>query len=317
MSKPLVSVYLVSYNQEKYIAEGLESVLSQKGNFELEIVVADDASTDTTAQIISEYKRNYPDVIVPLLRAVNVGPNANIIDAISHCKGDFIAHMDGDDLMLPGKIQAQLDVFLRYPDCMMVAHNMNVFEGDNLENAWLYNKFPMKLCRDINDVVRNGAQICNSSNMFRRSCLNDRPPYLPTKVVGDWLFHIQKLRSGNLYYIDTVLGCYRRNSGSLVRKNIDNIELIMQDLLLTVEVANSYPEVAHESIVYAKARVYLERSIRYLEAGNVLKFKSLIAASRELLSLGIKQSVLYYLSFFPRLLTFAVLQYRKIVKAKI
>lgn len=317
MFKPLVSVYLVSYNQEKYIREGLESVLSQKGNFQLEIVVADDASTDSTAQIIAEYKRRYPDVIVPILRTVNIGPNANIIDAISHCTGEFIAHMDGDDLMLPGKIQAQLDVFASHADCMIVAHNMNVFEGDDLGNVWLYNKVPMKKCRDINDIVRNGAQICNSSNMFRRSCLKNGLPYLPTKVVGDWLFHIQKLRSGNLYYIDTILGCYRRNNGSLVRKNIDNIELIMQDLLLTIEVAKSYPEVTHESILYANSRVYLERSIRYLEAGNVLKFKSLIAASREFLSLGIKQSVLYYLSFFPSLLNFGVLQYRKIFKAKI
>ena len=316
MFKPLVSVYLVSYNQEKYIGEGLESVLAQKGNFELEIVVADDASTDSTAQIIAEYKRKYPDVIVPILRAVNVGPNANIIDAISHCTGEFIAHMDGDDLMLPGKIQAQLEVFAKHPDCMMVAHNMKVFEADDASKVRIYNEFSMKQCRDINDVVRNGAQICNSSNMFRSSCLNNASPYLPTKVVGDWLFHIQKLRSGNLYYIDTVLGCYRRNSGSLVRKNLNNIDLIMSDLLLTIDVAQSYPEVNDNSISYAKARVYLERGIRYFESGNVSKFKSMVSTSRSFSSLGGKQTVLFYLSFFPNLLRLSIFLYRKVFKAK-
>ncbi|HOF93004.1 MAG TPA: glycosyltransferase, partial [Bacteroidales bacterium] len=73
MTKPLVSVLILAYNQEEYIADCLDSALAQQGDFDFEIVVAEDASVDGTLVICREYQRRYPGKIVLLSNQSNRG----------------------------------------------------------------------------------------------------------------------------------------------------------------------------------------------------------------------------------------------------
>ena len=71
MKKPLISVCVVTYQHKKYIGECLDSILKQRGEFSLEILVHDDASTDGSQEIIRGYQEKYPDIIFPILQEEN------------------------------------------------------------------------------------------------------------------------------------------------------------------------------------------------------------------------------------------------------
>lgn len=73
-----VSVCVMTYNQEKYIGQCLESLVTQETDFDFEIIVGDDFSTDGTRDVIQEYQKKYPDIIKPVFRDKNVGITENI-----------------------------------------------------------------------------------------------------------------------------------------------------------------------------------------------------------------------------------------------
>jgi glycosyltransferase involved in cell wall biosynthesis len=109
---PMVSVHVISYNQEKYVAEAIESAVNQDYP-NLEVVVSDDASTDRTVSIIRDLESLHPGKIAALYNKTNVGVTSNSNRALSAFSGDFVAFLGGDDVLLPGKISAQVEWFRR------------------------------------------------------------------------------------------------------------------------------------------------------------------------------------------------------------
>ena len=77
-----VSVVSITYNHEAYIRDALDGFIAQKTNFPVEVIVADDASTDATPAIVQEYADRHPDLFRPILRSVNVGVDVNLSDAL-------------------------------------------------------------------------------------------------------------------------------------------------------------------------------------------------------------------------------------------
>ncbi|MCR5747047.1 MAG: glycosyltransferase, partial [Lachnospiraceae bacterium] len=92
-----VSVIVATYNQEKYIAKTLESVVSQKTDFKYEVLVGDDASKDGTGRIVKEFGKKYPDIIRPIVREKNIGAYRNFLDLLKRAKGEYLALLEGDD----------------------------------------------------------------------------------------------------------------------------------------------------------------------------------------------------------------------------
>ena len=108
-SRIKVSVVMLTYNHEKYIAQAIESVLMQETDFHYEIVIGEDCSTDRTREIVIEYQKKYPDKIRTLLHAKNIGGNANYRQTYSECNGDYIAFLEGDDFWIDRKkLQKQI-----------------------------------------------------------------------------------------------------------------------------------------------------------------------------------------------------------------
>lgn len=81
-NNPLVSVCMITYNHEKFIAEAIEGVLKQKTDFPVELVIGEDISTDSTLKICLDYQAKYPDKIRVLVRKNNLGVNPNIVDTL-------------------------------------------------------------------------------------------------------------------------------------------------------------------------------------------------------------------------------------------
>ncbi len=119
---PVVSVFIITYNQEKTIAQTIESILMQKGDIGLELIIAEDAGSDGTASICREYQQRYPEQIKLLLQDTNQGLLKNYIDAIRLCRGKYIAVCAGDDYWIDDrKIEKQLQFLDCHPDYGVVS----------------------------------------------------------------------------------------------------------------------------------------------------------------------------------------------------
>ena len=108
MNEIKISIVVCSYNQEKYIRQTLDSIINQKHPFTWELIVCDDASKDSTPEIITEYANQYSQ-IVPILRENNLGVVKNLFDGISRCRGEYIMICGGDDYYIDDKILKQIN----------------------------------------------------------------------------------------------------------------------------------------------------------------------------------------------------------------
>lgn len=113
-----ISVAVITYNQQDTIAQTLDSILCQKGEFELEVVVGEDCSTDNTLAICQEYAGRYPEQVVLLENTHNLGIMANFARVMKACTGDYVGICAGDDYWCDEhKLQKQLDYFIAHPEC--------------------------------------------------------------------------------------------------------------------------------------------------------------------------------------------------------
>lgn len=120
--KNKISVGVTTYNQQKTIAQTLDSILCQKGNFELELVVGEDCSLDNTYTICSDYAKRFPNIIRLLPNTHNLGIMANCSRVMQACTGEYLAMCAGDDYWCDEyKLQKQLDYFHAHPDVGVVS----------------------------------------------------------------------------------------------------------------------------------------------------------------------------------------------------
>lgn len=205
-----VSVCVVTYNQENYIAECLESLVNQVTNFRYEIIVGEDCSTDGTRAIVQRYVEKYPDLIVPLFYKENLGPVENIKQVYKKAKGKYIAHMDGDDIALPGKLQKQFDILEKNPDCSICVHNMDAIDKDSINMKKYFNTYEegkygiLSLYLDPPFFIHSSKMFVNKINEYLNELNNNA---LDTEL------HIEQAKQGDIYYLNDNLGQYRQFVG--------------------------------------------------------------------------------------------------------
>ena len=122
-----VSVSVTTYNHSKFIAQALESILMQDVDFDYEIIVGDDCSTDGAREIIATYQQQFPDRIRYIFPQSNLGDRGKLmfIETIRACNGEYIAMMDGDDYWTaPDKLRRQVEYLEAHPECPMCYHNV-------------------------------------------------------------------------------------------------------------------------------------------------------------------------------------------------
>lgn len=119
----LVSVVLITYNHEKYIREAIEGILMQKTNFAFELIIGEDASIDSTREIVEEYAKKNPEIIKLLKSEKNIGMTKNYIRTLRAVTGVYIALCEGDDYWTDElKLQKQVDFMELYPQCTLCYH---------------------------------------------------------------------------------------------------------------------------------------------------------------------------------------------------
>lgn len=283
-----VTVCVVTHNQEKYISQCLGSIMAQETNFDFEVIVGDDCSTDGTQKIINEFAARYPNIIKPVFHKENIGPCNNLISVYKKAMGEYIAHMDGDDFMLPGKLRIQAEELDKNPDCAMCVHAVKQFDQHNQR----YHKFKAKALpkkSDIPFLLMNFPFFAHSSKMFRAEYHKDMK--LLTDEFLDCYLHIHHALKGKILYLDDFLGVYRFGVGlSTVINNNNHDYAILKTKMLKLAIdAIEYAghNGVNEGIINrAKAKVYLRYSYYYLMKRDFNRFRAVLNNSIEAAKLG-------------------------------
>lgn len=211
MEKPLVSVCLITYNQEKFIRETLDGILMQKTDFHVEVVIGEDCSTDSTRLICDEYISKFPDKIRSLYHTKNVGMAQNWILTMKACKGKYIAICEGDDYWTdPLKLQKQADLMEAHPEYSMCAHNADILEYGNLKKLPPINSTEL----DINDIIQKDWGIMTASIMFRSDELAIPEWYGEIKNC-DYALQLLMGTKGKMGILPDIMSVYRKHEAGI------------------------------------------------------------------------------------------------------
>ncbi|MGA2631498.1 MAG: glycosyltransferase [Terriglobia bacterium] len=195
----------------RHIARAIESVLMQQTDFEYEILISEDFSTDSTRDIVIGYQARHPDKIRFLLSEENLNDNSVVLRGIRAARGEYVALLDGDDYwMSPQKLQKQVQFLDGHPECSMCFHECAILSEDPTDAG--HTCSPIKLFFSLNDLLE-GNFVTTCSVMFRLAALGNVPDWYTGCVFGDWPLYILLSQQGMVGYLPDCLAVYRIHSG--------------------------------------------------------------------------------------------------------
>lgn len=207
-----VSVLIITYNHEKYIAQAVESALQQEVNFQYEIVIGDDCSTDHTRDILRELSRAHPERIRLLLRekkGAGLPGKSNFVATLKACQGQYVAMLDGDDYWTdPRKLQKQVDFLENRPDSVICFHNALMVYEDGSAPPCNMCPTDQKEISTIEDLLKRNF-IPSCSMVFKRGLFGELPRWFNESPTGDWLLSLLNAEHGSIGYINEVMAAYR------------------------------------------------------------------------------------------------------------
>lgn len=207
MKKPRVSVCIATYNQAGYLRQCVESVLQQTddADIELEILIGNDGSTDASVEVLAELVKAFPGVVYAHNRTPNVGAARNYQLLVAQATGDYIAHLDGDDYWLPGKLKRQLGYLDAHHDCVAVFTNAMVVDEDGMHRGVFTNAHPEEI--DARYLLLRG-NFLNHSALLYRADAQGAIQALPCPFI-DYRIHIRLASLGKLGNINDAYVVYR------------------------------------------------------------------------------------------------------------
>ncbi len=247
----MLSVAILSYNQEKYISEAIESVLNQKTDYKYEILLADDCSKDNTLKIMKEYEKKYPKIIKVLDRKKNLGANQNLLDAGKQSNGKYFALLEGDDYWIDeNKIQTQIDFLENNTDYIGISH---LQQGVNIEGKKL-GVYPKWIKKSKEITMKNfmkgqnySATACVYKNYFKDDKYQEELKYYFSlhNIVSDIQTGFFELKHGKIYNLNKPMMAYRiiRKKGEEnynSRTSVIDINLGSTKILSEVDKYNNY-----------------------------------------------------------------------------
>ena len=239
-NSPKLSILMLAYNLEKFIAQAVESVLQQQIDFSSEFHIIENCSTDGTREILQRYAKLYPDKIKLILHERNMGSKYSALEGLRLSTGKYLSCLDGDDYWIsPTKLQKQIDFLDRHPDFMMCAHNtMMIYENGSHPSESMI-KQAIKSEHTILDFVSGASYFHISSLVFRNLFYSDLPDCMSDDYVGDYFMNIFYAQYGNVKYFDEVMSAYRIHDKGMwsnfnqLEKEIKNLDgLVIYNRLL-------------------------------------------------------------------------------------
>lgn len=236
MQNALVSIYVPVYNHENYVVRALDSIRMQKTQYEYEVFVGEDCSTDNTRQVLKAWEEEHQDPRFHIFyRETNMYGSecSNGLDLKLRCKGKYIICLEGDDFWTDeNKLEIQVAFLETHPDYYAVAHNCTVVGADDQPNGESYPQ-----CKDEEYTLRHffseimpGQYTTLLSRNYMTDPNLDRTLLQRQGGAGDRRTYFTLLCHGKIHCIQKVMSAYRHitNEGTsysaTFRYNYDKTE---------------------------------------------------------------------------------------------
>jgi glycosyltransferase involved in cell wall biosynthesis len=249
-----LSVAMITYNHERFIAQAVNSVLRQRVNFPYEIVIGDDCSTDGTSAIVADFHRLYPNRFVPFLRGKNLGAVPNFVATLTACRGQYVALLEGDDYWTcEDKLQRQVDFLDANPDYVISCHRAQVQDE---VGTWLkLAQFPIRPAGTyaLEDLLTPDNFIMTCSTVYRRDAVARIPSWFGNLKLGDWPLMALAAQAGKIHLTEHAWAVYRVHTGGLwstrgVTRRLR--ETIQMFTALAAELDDRHTEKIRETIIH-------------------------------------------------------------------
>lgn len=204
----LVSVCMITYNHQEFIQEAIEGVLCQVTDFNVELIVVDDCSTDDTyKEMANAMQENKGGVNLKIFQQDNnIGIIPNFFSALNKCNGEYIALCDGDDFWIDEhKLQKQFDFLNDNPDYSICYHNVDVLvNGKREDDVYTDNT---QQTTTIDDLVK-GNYIHTPSVMLKKNW-SELPDWMLWCGTGDFPLLMFSAQFGKIKKLNEVMAVYR------------------------------------------------------------------------------------------------------------
>ena len=235
MNPPLITVVMPAYNAERYVLDALTSVTHQTWE-NLEIIVIDDGSKDSTFEVVRSHAKSDPRVRI--IRQKNAGVSAARNAGLESAQGQYVAFLDADDVWKPEKLAAQMQVFLSKDDIGLV--HTGVMDIDSAGNPSPPTESWEGVEGDAFRRLIRSNPICCSSVMVRKELV--RPPFPAfaiNRLAEDWLLWTTLAMRCRFGYVNRPLVCYRTHSTGTSRDRaaMQEAELLCRRDFLNLAIA--------------------------------------------------------------------------------
>jgi glycosyltransferase involved in cell wall biosynthesis len=212
VDQPLVSVVLITYNHERYIAHAIESVLAQQTHFPYEILISEDCSTDSTRDVVRIYEQRYPQKIRLFFSQRNQCGNQVVSRALVEAKGKYVAYLDGDDYWTSTKkLQRQVDFLDRHPEHAICFHDVRTIYEPGTHEAQEAQDWPRPAAvTTLQELLReDNFKFYVCSLMLRNGLLKNYPDWFDSVYCTDLALTILHAEQGSVGYLDETMAVYR------------------------------------------------------------------------------------------------------------
>ncbi|GAB3219701.1 glycosyltransferase [Algoriphagus aestuariicola] len=203
MVKPKLSVCMIAYNVGRFIGDAIDGVLNQKADFNIELVISNDCSSDNTEEVVLKFAQDHPqgNWIKYKRQEKNLGSTLNYLWALDNCTGDFIAICDGDDYWTDAfKVQKQVDFLESHPQYIGSFHNRHKCDINGKIISSSIQKHEKRNWR-LDDFISEKPEIPSASVIFRKPLIFKLPMEFQKVVInGDTFLWVYTLKFGDFYF---------------------------------------------------------------------------------------------------------------------
>lgn len=286
--EPLISVYMLAYRHERFIAQAIEGVIAQRCQYPIELIIGEDCSPDGTRDIVLGYQKRHPELIRVLTARRNVGAHANAERCLRAVRGKYVALCEGDDFWHhPQKLAMQVEAFLKDPGvtlchtefdrrvrfgtktrCHAAARSRHVADGMAYE------------------ALLHEWTVITATAMYRTDTLREfqsSPFRIKRWPFGDYNKALYAAATGRVAYIPVSTATWRKVVGSMTNESVEAYlnmaiayeecrELFMEKFPVSDKVARSVRNASKQRIMdrafWAGRKDLFEASLRWLNENS-------------------------------------------------
>ena len=212
-----VSIICTNYNKGDWVREAIDSFLNQKTNFDFEIIIIDDASTDHSYEIIQEYQNKFPEKVRTFRNEVNLGITRTWKKVCQEAKGQYIARCDSDDFWTdPLKLQKQVDLLDASTDSLWSNTEFDMVDLDgNLIQKDAFAKKALPLIDSYEEMLVMKGMTMASTWLVDTALMQDVSAQISDTAADDTFeLQLELFKRTKISFLSDSTTVYRMNLGS-------------------------------------------------------------------------------------------------------